>query len=259
MRKPSSRLRQALEIRERAPGAGARAAPGPAPRAPPSNSPATRSRTSAQLSEQLASSRAAALRSSRCSATASSSSETAPLEQLHDVRHRLVRRRRGRAAERGWSRTAPSVRAWPRRPAPGPRRCPSRAAAARRPAASARAAPAAAPRSGFAAVGEGNRSAAAVPETEASHQPASRSGIIATVPGEAAGEDIGEHRPDGARGRVRAQHAGVEDDEGERDGDERGERDRATLTRVPIVSSTLPAARGRHGRAAGRACSRRRS
>ncbi len=59
-------------------------------------------------------------------------------------------------------------------------------AAARRPPARARAALATAPRSGFAAVGEGNRSTAAVPVTAASHQPASRSGIIALVPGEAA-------------------------------------------------------------------------
>ena len=64
---------------------------------------------------------------------------------------------------------------------------PSPVIAARTPSESDRAARATAPRSGFAAPGGESASAAAVPKTDASHQPASRSGIIAAVPGEATG------------------------------------------------------------------------
>ena len=84
-------------------------------------------------------------------------------------------------------------------------------------------------------------STAAVPATDASHQPASRSGTMLIVPGEAAGSTYGSSAPFDRRGSVRAR--------------QRPRRTRRTsraavtiaasaveeLTAVPIVSSTLPA------------------
>ena len=80
----------------------------------------------------------------------------------------------------------------------------------------------AAPSSLLAAAGVGNSSTAAVPTTEASHQPARRSGTTLSVPADEAGRHVGHHRAERAGRGIGTGHAGEEDHERHRHGDDRG-------------------------------------